>query len=877
MSDRESLSSHSKSLRNELTAPPTPVPASLSPAICLDPHKKNKARPESTATILSELEIFDSPPTYAFTNATTPTSDEPSSDNQKEDDDGDDDPSQSSTRTSISPPTTPRQYGIGRQVLSGSGSGRDFDFIGSSSKRLSASAKRDSTGIERKESHLSFGPEPALDSNAEKTGNVEQQLDKPSAAEESSDVNQDPTQFQTRTQVPTPTTPRRRRVKSDDTNPNTGADISRQTTYHEKYQERSHPEWTLFLGIPRNAFPPPTPTPPASLLFSTGEPNALPTLASTTSMPTITHRRSLLATPFLSPTMTMRSRTRSDSALLASASAFAPAPGVAEEHDDGKSKIAETKREEDWTLSLPLVVSPTTPSSASSAEVLRGSKQHPDVPSGSVFGPQPVIVEEERQSRVREVDASQNLVITVEDVDKRKRKHHQGQVPVRRSEENERKEEKEKNQDPLILRVPRIVRSCSSHPILSMTPTSPTHNIHSRLKKSSSAKWMEIGSTSTSSTPNLRRGVSSCTLGEEVMSMLLGDSAEVEEEDSNESKSKSSSSLSTTTTTAKKDLEKKKMATLDEDLARFNALLKNGSPSGTGNRPVSSITEDAAAATAATATPTTTKNKSVTLDDHPEPIPTTPTITTTNSTSISPPLLQKKKKSTSPTTTILKPALKHVKSCVPFHLLEISYSDGGSSSSPSSMGPVMRFPSSAGREDLNFFDELGRGGSHGHGGTSRSSLRLTKSAEWIMGDDDHRALGLSAPPPPVPKITSKSRPTSSSSRASQQQRTSTTSTTSASSRASQQQRTTTTMSRPTSLSSLASQQQQRTTSRSNSALSTSTTQTPLILPFAHYNTKFASTSSSSSNLKSKGSLGRFEMSGRRRGVPTMPFRAVSMG
>ena len=101
----------------------------------------------------SDFKIFDSP-TYAFTTAATPTFDKPS-DQKEEDDDGEPSP----TRTSISTPTTPKQYGIGRQVLSGSGSGRDFDFIGSSLKRSSASAKRDSTGIDKKESRLSFGPE----------------------------------------------------------------------------------------------------------------------------------------------------------------------------------------------------------------------------------------------------------------------------------------------------------------------------------------------------------------------------------------------------------------------------------------------------------------------------------------------------------------------------------------------------------------------------------------------------------------------------------------------------------------------------------------------------------------------------------------------
>lgn len=340
------------------------------------------------------------------------------------------------------------------------------------------------------------------------------------------------------------------------------------------------------------------------------------------------------------------------------------------------------------------------------------------------------------------------------------------------------------------------------------------------------------------STPNLRRGVSSCTLEEEVMFMLLGDSAT--EEDDNESKSKSQSKLS------KKDLAKKKMATLDEDLARFNALLKNGNLSGTGSRPVSSIIESAVAAAAAatatataTATPTMTKTKVVTLNTHPDPIPT-PTTTST-----SPPSLRNKSTS-SPTLPILKPALKHVKSCVPF----IGSSDGGvvhPPSPPSSMGPVMRFPSSTGRGDLNFFDELGGGGaSNGHDEPfkpSRASLRLTKSAERIMGElGDDTLMALA----PVPTTTMSS---------------------SASSR--------TSPSPPP----LAAQQHRHRTSRSNSLLSmmTSTSQTPL-LPFAHFNTKFASSSSSTtSNLKSNGSLGRSEMGSRGGGVPTMPFRPVSMG
>ena len=66
---------------------------------------------------------------------------------------------------------------------------------------------------------------------------------------------------------------------------------------------------------------------------------------------------------------------------------LAPTPNHAEEHDNGKSNV-NTKTKEDWTLSLPLVVSPAAPSSVSSVvEVPRGSKQHSDAPSGS----QPVV------------------------------------------------------------------------------------------------------------------------------------------------------------------------------------------------------------------------------------------------------------------------------------------------------------------------------------------------------------------------------------------------------------------------------------------------------------------------------------------------------
>ena len=183
-------------------------------------------------------------------------------------------------------------------------------------------------------------------------------------------------------------------------------------------------------------------------------------------------------------------------------------------------------------------------------EVLIWSKQHFDAPSRS----QPVVEKEECQPREGEVDnTAQDLVITVEDVDKGKLEHLQNEVPVSRSEEEEKEEQRTRTRPGSTdTSCPRIVRSYSSYPILSTTSTSPTHSVHSRLKKSSNTKWMAKGATST---PNLRGEVSSCTL-EEVISMLLGDSVTDEDDESLSSKSKSPSSSSTTTT--KKDLEKRK-------------------------------------------------------------------------------------------------------------------------------------------------------------------------------------------------------------------------------------------------------------------------------------------------------------------------------
>jgi hypothetical protein len=97
----------------------------------------------------------------------------------------------------------------------------------------------------------------------------------------------------------------------------------------------------LFLGIPGNA-----PPLPPSVLFSAGEPNDL--ASTTTAAPTITQRHNLLTTHFLDPTMTMRSRTRSDSPLLLSAPASGGGGAAEEEHDDDgkRSKVIKTKRGE---------------------------------------------------------------------------------------------------------------------------------------------------------------------------------------------------------------------------------------------------------------------------------------------------------------------------------------------------------------------------------------------------------------------------------------------------------------------------------------------------------------------------------------------------
>ena len=740
---RARSASTSLGLSNELTSPSpplTPVPAiALSPAICHDTKTKVKARPESTTSILSDLEIFDPTSPFAFTIAATfPCHDL----DENENDDTDD---VFPTRPSPSPSTpttpTPRQYGMGRQVIHGSGTGRDFgpDFgcTKRNSKRLSAHSKRETIPTLESKAENEIGEEPSTDVVSEVQ--VDQDLTTP-----------------TQTQSPTPIP--RRRVKSDDPNPAVN------TTHREQPRENSHPEWTLFLGIPRNAPPPP---PPSSTLFSTGLP-----IPPTTEGPNVNHATSTLSstappamtgknhnpqprqTHFPSPMMTMRNRTKSDSALLASASVSS---------GDAKNKTKTKLEREDWTLSLPLVASPITPLST---EVPREAK-----PSGSELVQAEVA--EECQPRLEE----ENLVITVEDVDDCRRGKEKRHVRADQSGEyeNELKDEEEEDQHSLVLRVPRKVRSSSSR--LFSSAASHTNNaasMHGRAKKRN-AKWM--GATST---PNLRE--SSCSLEEEVMLMLLGDAAAEQGDDSELiSRSRSSSSLSTKKNLASAiDLAQKKIATLDEDLARFNALLRNGSSNESGSWPVGMVLETALAA----ATPT--KTRTVTLNSHHDPIP--PSTTSTS------PLFKNKSKS-SQALPILKPVLKHAKSCHPF--LESSVNPFPP---PPSMGPVMRFPSSTGGSDLTFFDELG---ASDQGPSNRASLRLSKSTEWMMGE---LALGLSAPTSPHRSTLSNSPPT------------------------------------------------------------TTSTQT-MLLPFA-----------SSSGLKPKRSLGGFEKGVSRRGdIPTMPFRAVSMG
>ena len=735
-------------LPSDSTAPSSPPSITLpvSPDTTTK-TKKAKPRPQS---ILSDLEIFDSAAAFAFT-ATASCYDQLQVPNEY------DDPDDIFTAlTSPSTPTTPtpRQYGMGRQVIRGSGTGRDFgpdfgDF---------KTGKRDSTATERKES----GPESTLDSKAEE-GKPDVQVDQDHTPSTS-----------TSTQTQSPPPPQRRRVKSDDTNPTVDPSVTRRTTHREKARKRIHPEWTLFLGIPRNAAPPP---PSPSVLFSTGlpmsstgEPNvnhiAVSKLDSTffsitTDAPAMKDksRHSFLPTYF-PPTMSIRNRTKSDSALLASASASASG--------DANNKTKTKLGEEDWTLSLPLVVSPST----SSAKVPRGSKTASG--SGSVQAE----VGEERVG-------GEGLVITVEDVDDGKERRR---VQVDHPEV----ESREENQESLILRVPRIVRSCSSAPLLSCSAAFPTHTNNARVKKSST-KWMEMEATTTA--PTLR-GVS---LEEEVLLMLLGDGAA---DDGSNTRSRSSSSSSTKTDlTSATDLAQKKMATLDEDLARFNALLRNGSLSRSKSRPASMVIETALAAAA-----TMTKTKTVTLNSHPDPIPSP---TTTTSTS---PLLKKKSRS-SQTLPVLKPVLKHAKSCEPF--LESSVHPFPLPTS--SMSPVMRSPSSTGKGDLNFFDELGGDTGGRRLKPSSASLRLTRSAEWSsMGE-----LGDTVAPP------------------------------------------ISTMSMSTSTRASPPPQRQHRTTRSISPPMTST-QT-LLLPFA-----------SSSALKSKRSL-RFKMDGMRGCVPSMPFRAASMG
>ncbi|KAF8798257.1 hypothetical protein BYT27DRAFT_6900401 [Phlegmacium glaucopus] len=156
-------------------------------------------------------------------------------------------------------------------------------------------------------------------------------------------------------------------------------------------------------------------------------------------------------------------------------------------------------------------------------------------------------------------------------------------------------------------------------------------------------------------------------------------------------------------------LAQKKMATLDEDLARFNAPLRNGN----GSRPSSTVVEGASGVM---------KTKTMTLNSNPIPASTS---TPQNS-------------SVASQTLPIKPVLKHAKSCEVF--LESHSSVAGVGHPPlpppRHMGPVMRFPSSTRRGDMNSFDELGSlGDGRPHGSRLRPTsahLRPTKSAEWRM-------------------------------------------------------------------------------------------------------------------------------------------------
>ena len=483
-----------------------------------------------------------------------------------------------------------------------------------SSKRMSV--KRESSGIES---------QPLVPEDSKSAGGDGETPLVPAEIDQVL-VTPSPPQFSIPTQ---PTTPRRR-VKSDDTIPSVKTH-SKRTTHYQK--PVANPEWTLFLGIPRNALPPPPPMP----TLTTGKIQ--------------NQRHTLLPTHLPLP---MRNRTKSDSALLAGA-----ASAESEGNVQPKTKTMQGDGGEDWTLSLPLAASSTRPSA--------GSKYFSSVST------QAVVVEE--CERGVDVGAETGLVITVEDVD---RQQMQQQQEDEKRDDNDNEEDEDQDSDSLVFRVPRIVRSCSSSP----PPSTSVNNVHGRRKKSN-MKWMGASSAPDLLLQSVER-FSSSTLEEEVIRMLWGD--DDDDYSNNESCYDSESSKKSV-----EDLMMKKMATLDEDLARFNALLRNGN--GDGSRLTSKMIE-------------VMKMRTVTVHSH----PTAPPTTTTR------PL--KKSKSIVGSSQTLKPVLKHAKSCEPY--LESFHSSGGHSFPPpppsSPPPPVLRFPPSSttttttttttARGDLSFFDEL---------------------------------------------------------------------------------------------------------------------------------------------------------------------------
>ncbi|KAF8798235.1 hypothetical protein BYT27DRAFT_7218511 [Phlegmacium glaucopus] len=726
----------------------------------MEPAMGLHTKTEPSTSILSDLEIS----TFTSTSTSPSSSDLELSNEHKlntsDEKEKDNFPTSIPDRTAASTPTTPtpRQYGVGRQVLRGSGCDFqcDFEDLGTSSKRNSKrSSKRSSkreSGMLGRSSVPESTPESIPDSKSEVV-EVEdgERLKEPSIPTEPDggiplnldlESKQDPT-------GPTPSHNPRKRVKSDDTNPSNdphtntsvntsgGVSGSRRT---EKPRERINPEWTLYLGVPRNA---PHPVPPAlpvnveslspsiplgvqsSPSHATGSKLvSIPASTSTTAHPTgkSENQRQETFFPTYLPLMA-RNRTKSDSALLASASGSNSKHGVSTK-DNGKAKAkTKTKRTsggEDWTLSLPLMKPseplPPLPSVSSLlASTFRGSE--------SVQAVDVEEVEECEGGIDGEMGAETGLVITVEDVDCQQQQgaHRSG---GEYEDENSEDDGEEEEEEALILRVPRIVRSCSASPLIS-TSTHANANMHNRKKG-----WM-----GTTSTPNLRtrdgavERLSSSTLEEEVMVMLLGntdntDLSEAAEQEESKRRSKSRKDLVATMV-----LAQRKIATLDEDLARFNALLRNGS----GSRPSSTVIEAAAV----------TKTKTVTLNSNPIPASTsTP-----------------RKSSVASQTLPIKPVLKHAKSCEPFLESHSSVASVGHPPlpPPHHMGPVMRFPSSTGRGDMNFFDELGSlGGGDGrpHSGRLRptsANLRPTKSAEWRMPGElaDSNLCSTTTLPPPT--------------------------------------------------------------------------------------------------------------------------------